>query len=298
VVVTKDRKDEALRAVWSAVAQAGDVEVIVVDDGSSDGTADAVREQFPSVRIVRFDASAGLIVRRNEAGELARGRYVFSIDDDAELSVETTVLDTVGAFEEERVGAVAIPYVDMPADTEVRQLAPDDANVYVTNSFRGTAYAVRRDVFLALGGFRGEFLHQAEEREFCLRMLGAGRVVALGRCAPIRHFVSPSRDVNRMWFNGCRNDIWTVWRYVPMPYLPGRLVKAVVHLLWLGLGVRRPVLFLRGTFAGLRSAFSTSRRPMPRPLYRLYRRLEQREAVPLREIVGSLPALSKPGGEG
>jgi GT2 family glycosyltransferase len=295
VIVTKDRKDDALRAVRSAVAQEGDVEVILVDDGSSDGTAAAVSEEFPGVRIARFEASAGYIVRRNGAAELARGRYVFSIDDDAELGAETTVVETVGSFENERVGAVAIPYVDVP-DMEIRQLAPDEAGVHATSFFRGTAYAVRRDLFIALGGFRGDFVHQAEEREFCLRMLGAGRIVALGRGAPIRHFVSSSRDVDQMWFYGCRNDVLTVWRHVPMPYLPGRLAMTVAHLVWLGVGVRRPVLFLRGTCSGLRHALSASRRPMPRRLYRLYRTLERRGAMPLNEIVASLPALSEPGG--
>ena len=117
-----------------------------------------------------------------------------------------------------------------------------------------------------------------------------GRIVALGRGAPIRHFVSSSRDVDQMWFYGCRNDILTVWRHVPMPYLPGRLAMTVAHLVWLGVGVRRPVLFLRGTRSGLRHALSASRRPMPRRLYRLYRRLERRGAIPLNEIVDSLPA--------
>ncbi len=284
VIVTKDRAEEALRAAESAVGQKPPVEVLVIDDGSADGTADAVRAAFPEVRVERFEESVGYIVRRNAAAEMIETPVLVSIDDDAEFASDDVVARTVSELDDPLVGAVAIPYVDVGVDPMVHQTAPPGGAAYVTHGFRGTAYAVRRELFARLGGFREHFFHQAEEQDFCLRMLAAGRVVRLGRAEPILHHVSPKRDVDRMWFYGCRNDILFAWHNVPYPYLPARVARVAVHSLWLGIGVRRPGLFARGILAGIRACSGAERRPVRRGDYRLYHDLRKRGAVPLDEV--------------
>ena len=284
VIVTKDRRDEALRAVASAVGQKPWVEVLLIDDGSTDGTAETVRGAFPAARVERFETSAGYIVRRNAAAGMTDAPVLVSIDDDAEFASHDAVAQTVSELDDPVVGAVAMPYIDLPEDSTVRQSAPDGDRPYATYGFRGTAYAVRRALFAQLGGFREHFFHQAEEPDFCLRLLAAGRVVRLGRAEPIRHHVSPKRDVERMWFYGCRNDILFAWHNVPFPYLPGRTARVAAHSLWLGLGVRRPCLFARGVLAGLRACMRAERQPVSRRDYRLYHELRRRGAVPIDEI--------------
>lgn len=275
VIVTKDRRDDALRAVESALAQRPPVEVLVVDDGSSDGTADAVRSAFRDVRMVRHEHSDGLIVRRNEAAELAASPIIVSIDDDAVFTSEAVVAATVAEFDEPRVGAVAMPYVDVPQGEGVLQRAPGENGVYVTHRFRGTAHALRRDVFLSLGGYRGELFQQAEEPDLCLRLIDAGYLVRLGRADPVRHLASPSRNLDRIWFYECRNDILFAWHNVPMPDLVSQLVKTTLHMLWLGRGVRRTGLFARGLLAGYAAALRSrgARSPVSRSAWKLYKRL-------------------------
>jgi glycosyltransferase involved in cell wall biosynthesis len=278
VIVTKDRRDDALRAVESALAQQPQVEVLVVDDGSSDGTSDAVRSAFPDVRVVRHEHSDGLIVRRNEAAELAAAPIIVSIDDDAIFTSERVVSATVAEFDDPRVGAVAMPYVDVPQGEGVLQRAPSERGVYVTHRFRGTAHALRRDVFLSLGGYRGELFQQAEEPDLCLRLIDSGYFVRLGRADPVRHFSSPSRNLDRIWFYECRNDILFTWHNVPMPELVPQLAKTTLHMLWLGRGVRRTGLFARGLLAGYAMALRSrgARRPVSRSAWKLYKRLGKR----------------------
>jgi GT2 family glycosyltransferase len=303
VIVTHNRRDEALRAVASAVAQTAAVEVLVLDDGSSDGTAESIRQKYPEARVERFEEPAEVTARRNLAGELARAPILVVIDDDAELSSPTIVEDTLGEFDHPRVGAVAIPYVDVPVGDEVLQLAPDDEGIWVANQFRATAYAIRRDVFLRAGGYRTLLVHQAEEPDLCIRLLRAGHVVRLGRSEPITHHGSPRRNLERVWFLGTRNDVLFTWYYVPGRYLVPRLAKVSAHLLWLGFGVRRPGLFLRALLAGYRTAFAErSRREAVSPsLYRLFRRLghapERLEEVEhvLPELPASAPTRDRVG---
>jgi glycosyltransferase involved in cell wall biosynthesis len=162
VIVTKDRRDDALQAVESALGQKPPVEVVVVDDGSQDGTADAVADAFPEVRVERREQSAGLVVRRNETARLASAPVIVSIDD-AIFTDTAVVANAVAAFDDPRVAAVAIPYVDVPQGERVLQAAPDGGGVYVTHRFRGTAHALRKDVFVELGGYRAVLFQQAEE---------------------------------------------------------------------------------------------------------------------------------------
>ena len=85
----------------------------MVDDGSTDGTAELVRAEFPQVRLVHHDASLGYIVRRNEAAQLASAKVIFSIDDDAIFSSACVVEQTLAQFDDARIGAVAIPCIDV-----------------------------------------------------------------------------------------------------------------------------------------------------------------------------------------
>jgi GT2 family glycosyltransferase len=156
---------------------------------------------------------------------------------------------------------------------------------YVTHCFRGTAYAVRRDLFRRLDGFRESLYHQSEEQDLCLRMLAAGALVLIARTPPILHHASPKRDPLRTWVYGPRNDILFAWHNVPMPYLLDRVLRLSLYQLWLGLRVRRPLVFARSVLAGYAHALKgRCRHPVPRPVYRLYRELERHGAVRLEEI--------------
>ena len=86
VLITYRARDLALRCLESlrdnvTIAH----EAIVVDDGSGDGTAEAVREGFPEARVLAKERNEGLVAGRNSALKLIQGRFVLMLDSDTEV---------------------------------------------------------------------------------------------------------------------------------------------------------------------------------------------------------------------
>lgn len=289
VITTRNRRDELRAAISSALMQSVHPEVLVIDDGSTDGTAEMVRTSFPTVRLERSDKALGYIVQRNHGARLAQGRYLFSIDDDAEFSTPHVVEQTLQDFDHPRIAAVAVPFLEPKKANRLMQFPPDTSGTWIADTFIGTAHALRRDVFLAMGGYREPLFHQGEEGDFALRMLEAGYVVRLGRSDSVRHWESPRRDFRRMDFYGCRNAILFAWQNVPWPALPVHLTGTTLNCLRWSLTPHRFWLRLKGVLSGYLDCTLYPRRPVSRPIYRLHRELKKQGSRRLQEIEKRLP---------
>lgn len=86
IIPTWNRKDDVMACVRSVVAQDySDKEIIVFDNASQDGTAEAIETAFPAVHVVRNRENIGAVRARNEALELARGEFIWFLDSDVEI---------------------------------------------------------------------------------------------------------------------------------------------------------------------------------------------------------------------
>jgi glycosyltransferase involved in cell wall biosynthesis len=293
VITTKNRMADLAVAIESCLIQTARPEVLVIDDGSTDGTAEMVRGRFPTVRLDRVEQSLGLIVQRNRGAKLASGEVIFSIDDDAAFSTPDIIEKTLIDMDHPRVGAVAIPFMNVKVGPTVFQQAPSPEGVFVGHTYIGTAHALRRELFVKLGGYREFLFHQGEEGDYVIRMMDAGYIVRLGRSPCIHHFESPRRDFRRMDLYGRRNDILFPWYNVPMPYTPAHLLATTLKGLRFGVKVRRPWRMIRGLGMGYAAIFHErrKRRPVRKETYRLMRRLQKSGPILLSEVESGLPAM-------
>jgi GT2 family glycosyltransferase len=87
VVVAHDVRAEVLRCLASVETHAAPVtyELFLVDNGSTDGTAEAVESAFPAAEVVRLPRNIG-VAARNEGLRRARGRTRMFLDSDARLT--------------------------------------------------------------------------------------------------------------------------------------------------------------------------------------------------------------------
>jgi glycosyltransferase involved in cell wall biosynthesis len=283
VITTRNRREELLRALRSAEQQNPE-EIIVVDDGSVDGTSNMVRLRFPDVVLVRHEVSKGLVVRRNEAAKIAKGEVIVSIDDDAAFSTPRVVDNCLPFLRNVEVIAVAIPYVDVYKSDSVKQLAPSTEDMWVISKFIGTAHAIKREAFLEIGGYRDYIVHQGEESDLGIRLLAKGQLIVLGVGDPIFHYESPRRDLKRMDYYGARNSILFVLEHVPMPFVILRFARALSGVLAVSLNTNRLAIRVRGAVDAFAVARDVGRHPFPMDVYRRFRLLEKHGPMKLSEF--------------
>jgi len=293
LIVTKNRKDDLRRAIETSLMQTVPLDVLVIDDASTDGTPDMLRADFPQVRLHCAEQSQGYIGHRNRAAEMARTPIVITLDDDAGFETPRTVERVLEEFNEPRVGAIAIPFVDTLNPDVKRHLAPDRDHVWVGHRFTGAAHALRRDLFLKLGSFRESLVHFGEEDDYSIRLLAAGYVVRQSAADPGYHKVSPKRNFPRERFWAARNVIYWSWLNLPARKLPLRLAGVTSREGIYAIRYRLPWTTLKGLARGYRDSLfrGGERRPIPIDVYNLWLEIRARGMVKLEDIRDRLPPM-------
>lgn len=150
-------------------------EILVFDDGSEPAaTADGA--DGLDVRLIRDASSPGYIVGRNRLVREAAAPYILLLDDDTRVLSPESVAAAVAVLDRDpAIGAVAFAQAESDGRPwpAAMQPAPVDYACLVP-SFIGFAHLLRRDVFLALGGYREDFIFYGEEKEYCLRLIDRG----------------------------------------------------------------------------------------------------------------------------
>ncbi len=177
------------------------LEAIVVDNASSDGAADMVEREFPGVVLVRNAANAGFARGNNQAARLARGRHLFFLNNDTAVPPET--LRQLVDFAEAHPGAgIVAPRLRdgrgrvQPSCRGLPTVAALLHRTWLlrwTGLFRGAyhrfrgraegldraravevvmgaALLMRRDRFLACGGWDENFTFGGEDIDLCSRV--------------------------------------------------------------------------------------------------------------------------------
>jgi GT2 family glycosyltransferase len=224
VVVTRDRAGELSRSLTELRRRSPGVPVIVVDNGSSDGTAEMVRRRHPGVAVIALADNRGGAGRT--CGVLAaRTPYVAFADDDSwwaegALDRAAGVLDheprlavlaarvLVGPGEEEDPTCAAMAASPLPRDGGAAGPA--------VLGFLACGAVVRRDAFLAAGGFHARFGIGGEEALLAVDLAAGGWLLAYVQTVVAHHHPSTRRDPGARRRREVRNRLWVVWLRRPL----------------------------------------------------------------------------------
>jgi GT2 family glycosyltransferase len=247
VIATRNRRDRLLETLSRHT-----VPVIVVDNGSQDGTPDAVEARFPQVTVVRLGRNHGACAR-NAGAARAGTPFVAFADDDSYWTAGSLTRAARLLRTHRRLGLVTGRVLVGPEgrlDPVSAAMAADplgtacDAPGPSVLGFLACAAVVRRAAFFAAGGFAPKLLIYGEESLLAMDMAAAGWQLVYAPELSIRHLPTPAgRDPRARRRLEARNRLLTsvlrrppgeirrtaadVWRTEP-----GALLDAAARLPW------------------------------------------------------------------
>ena len=201
-------------------------EIVVLDNASEDGSADAVRERFPDVRVLPQEFRAGFGANHNTVMRATEGRYVYVLNEDttadnwgfariveyldahprvAALGPRLTypdgrLQDSAWRFPTPLVSTLGLLTVGKLGVKQSRGDAP-----HAVDWVMGAALVLRRDALDEVGLFDDEFFLYSEEVDLQFRLRQAGWDVHYFPSATVVHHESqfsadiPERRINEMW---------------------------------------------------------------------------------------------------
>ena len=175
IIIVNYNGKELLKKCLSSLSytQYPNYEIIVVDNGSSDGSSTFVQEKYPNVLLVQLDRNHGFAKSNNMGAKKARGEYLVFLNNDTEVTPEWLV-ELVKVTRQDTKTAICQSLllkndsVDSSGDfVDDLGRAYSDKNykddVVPILGARGAAMLAKKDIFWELGGFDEKFFVSFED---------------------------------------------------------------------------------------------------------------------------------------
>ena len=203
-------------------------EVIVVDNGSTDGTADWIKEHHPEISLTRNQANLGFTRGNNQAMEMAKGDFILLLNPDTFLTEDCfgpqldflrenpdvgitipKVLNADGSFQQQSRRGDARPIEVFGYFLKLGKLFPQNKalNGYLQSwlpedevaevkAVSGSCMFIRREVYEKIGGLDERFFAYQEDSDYCLRARQAGWKVMYVPLSSIIHYAGEGGSKN------------------------------------------------------------------------------------------------------
>ncbi|TNE70354.1 glycosyltransferase family 2 protein [bacterium] len=216
-------------------------EIILADNASTDESAEWVKTNFPTVLVHTLDKNYGYCGGNNKAADVANGDILLFLNNDVEVD-ENWLNALSSIFSDETVGAAQpklraylqkekfeyagaaggyIDYLGYPfckgrvfdtLETDYGQYDTPDEIIWAS----GAALAIRKDVFLELGGFDESFEFHMEEIDLCWRLLRTGKRIVYVPDSVVYHLGGGSLNAlsPRKTYYNFRNNWWMLMKNI------------------------------------------------------------------------------------
>ncbi|MCA1667501.1 MAG: glycosyltransferase family 2 protein [Thermomicrobia bacterium] len=223
-----------IRALMAVADQWDEIEVILVDNGSNDGTVAFLTTLGAPFRVISNERNLGFAHACNQGATAAHGRYCIFLNNDtvpqpgwltalAGAMIGPEAPAVVGArllFPDETVQHAGLGFNARHEPLHLFYGEPADGAARVSRAVpavTGACLMVERARFLAAGGFDEEYVNGFEDLDFCCRMRAAGGIVWYEAGSLLYHFESASDGRYRSdvanydrfqsrWANWLKND--------------------------------------------------------------------------------------------
>tara|TARA_B100000767_G_C19736633_1_gene524232 strand:+ start:620 stop:1456 length:837 start_codon:yes stop_codon:yes gene_type:complete len=180
IITTKNRISKIERAINSVFNQSyKNIELIVVDDASSDGTPILIKSKYPNITLHENQKSVGGSASRNIGIKLCKGPFVAFLDDDDYFRLDKLSVQLELFLKNKQASLVVCNYYSIENNnTKVSRYRKNiNHKYYYKNIYGGTStYFTSLNLINKIGGF-DEKLRSAQDWDFALKLSQIGNVL-------------------------------------------------------------------------------------------------------------------------
>jgi GT2 family glycosyltransferase len=266
IISTYNRREVLLHTIERLSALSlSDFEIHVVDNASSDGTAQAVAK-LGWIRLHAQETNRGSCAK-NVAIPHTRGEFIVFLDDDS-YPEPGSIQRMIRHFQDQpRLGAATFT-VTLPDGSQECSAFP--------NVFIGCGVGLRRSAIEEVGGLPDDFFMQAEEYDLSLRLLDAGWQVERFDDLHVTHLKTPvARTPQRVMRLDVRNNLMLIGTYFPDKWALPFCVDWMRRYWLIASAKRQRRAFLLGMLQGAMQLTQRQRTPISAETFERFARINQ-----------------------
>lgn len=190
-ILSFNRKEELRNTLTKVYEQDyKNIEAIVVDNASSDGSAEMVLKEFPLVKLIQLEKNIG-VAGWNEGFKVATGEYVLVLDDDS-YPAEGVILDGIKIIEkDDSTGIVAFKIFNSYLQEYESNFIADEPL-----SFIGCGALLKKRLLNQLGGYNDLYFLYHNELDLAARSINSGYKIKMSDKVVIHNFNVNNRNLN------------------------------------------------------------------------------------------------------
>jgi len=259
-ILSYNRKKELKRTLLASQnSKYKNIEIIVVDNASEDGSSKMVRKEFPYVKLFRMKDNIG-VAGRNIFLFNAKGKYIIQFDDDSMPSDSLSISKIVKFLERHPdVDVLCTQVIDCStgrSETEGWEKYAIRGNLnegYEGIFIHAAGVVYRKECIQRIKGYSQEFFFGLEEGDISLQLINRGcKIIYKPDIITYHRKSSLHRNIRREIMLRTRNGIWLFWKYFPF-YMAIFLILRYLLRMAVSSSVKPSGIkyFLKGSYLGL-----------------------------------------------
>lgn len=234
LITTKNRVDDLKYTLnlLTPYLNRNDLECLISDDGSVDGTTEYIKSNYPEIKLFTFSESKGYIYQRNLLLNSTNAEYAISLDDDANF-LSNDFLNKIESYFNENVRCALLAFRIFWGTVKPSQTLSNETSRQV-NGFVGCGHAWRVKAWKAIPNYLEWYSFYGEEQFAAMQLFKNRWQIIYTPDILVHHRVNLKLRQNyEDYYERQRNSLSSGWynMFLCYPYL--QLIRRYFYTLWI-----------------------------------------------------------------